>query len=165
MHVSVLEFPFILICILAHKLNYVHACAQGASVTSDCDPWTVAHQVPLSLGFSRQQCWSGLPCPPSGDLPNSGFESTLLRSLALADMFFTTSTTREAPNWTITIIKWLLKQKQLLWGKTYTIPEYSRKRLFAFELVTIRSLWLTSALSSSCACCCSTDLLSFWNMF
>ena len=33
-------------------------------------PWTVAHQVPLSKGFSRQEYWSGLPCPPPGDLPN-----------------------------------------------------------------------------------------------
>ena len=38
-------------------------------------PWTVAHQAPLSMGFSRQEYWSGLPCPPSGDLPNPGIES------------------------------------------------------------------------------------------
>ena len=35
-------------------------------------PWTVAHQTPLSMGFSRQEYWSGLPCPPPGDLPNPG---------------------------------------------------------------------------------------------
>ena len=35
-------------------------------------PWTVAHEVPLSKGFSRQEYWSGLPCPPPGDLPNPG---------------------------------------------------------------------------------------------
>ena len=34
-------------------------------------PWTVAHQAPLSTGFSRQEYWSGLPCPPPGDLPNA----------------------------------------------------------------------------------------------
>ena len=34
--------------------------------------WTVAHQVPLSMGFSRQEYWSGLPCPPPGDLPHPG---------------------------------------------------------------------------------------------
>ena len=33
-----------------------------------CDPWTVARQAPLSMGFSRQEYWSGLPCPPPGDL-------------------------------------------------------------------------------------------------
>ena len=37
-------------------------------------PWTVAHQAPLSVRFSRQEYWSGLPCPPPGDLPNPGME-------------------------------------------------------------------------------------------
>ena len=37
--------------------------------------WTVGHQTPLSMGFSRQEYWSGLPCPSSGDLPNSGIET------------------------------------------------------------------------------------------
>ena len=36
--------------------------------------WTVAHQVPLSMGFSRQEYWSGLPCPPPADLPSPGIE-------------------------------------------------------------------------------------------
>ena len=37
-------------------------------------PWTVAYQAPPSMGFSRQEYWSGLPFPPSGDLPNPGIE-------------------------------------------------------------------------------------------
>ena len=37
-------------------------------------PWTIAPQALLSLGFSRQEYWSGLPCPPSGDLPNPGIK-------------------------------------------------------------------------------------------
>ena len=37
-------------------------------------PWTVACQAPLSKGFSRQEYWSGLPCPSPGDLPKSGRE-------------------------------------------------------------------------------------------
>ena len=37
-------------------------------------PWTVAYQVPLSMGFSRQECWSGLPFPSPGDLPDPGIE-------------------------------------------------------------------------------------------
>ena len=37
-------------------------------------PWTVAHQAPLSMGFSRQEYWSGLLCLPPGDLPNPGIE-------------------------------------------------------------------------------------------
>ena len=41
-------------------------------------PWTVACQAPLSMGFSRQEYWSGLPCPPPGDLPDPGIEPTTL---------------------------------------------------------------------------------------
>ena len=37
-------------------------------------PWGIARQAPLSMGFSRQEYWSGLPCPPPGDLPNPGIE-------------------------------------------------------------------------------------------
>ena len=37
-------------------------------------PWTVAHQAPLSMGFSRQEYWSGLLCPPPGDLPDPWIE-------------------------------------------------------------------------------------------
>ena len=55
--------------------------------------WTVAHQAPLSMGFSRQECWSTLSCPPPGDLPNPGIESASFMSPAFANEFFTTSTT------------------------------------------------------------------------
>ena len=51
-------------------------------------PWNVAHQAPLSLGFSRQGCWSGLWCPPPGDLPNPGTEPESLTSPALAGELF-----------------------------------------------------------------------------
>ena len=59
-------------------------------------PWTVAHEAPLSMGFSRQGYRSELPCPPPGDLPNPGIKTASLKSPALAGGFFTTSTTREA---------------------------------------------------------------------
>ena len=45
--------------------------------------WTVAHQASLSLGFSRQEYWSGLPHPPLGDLPNPGMEPTSPKAPAL----------------------------------------------------------------------------------
>ena len=44
-------------------------------------PWTIAHQAPLSMGFSRQEHWSGLLCPPPGDLPDPGSNSPLLHLL------------------------------------------------------------------------------------
>ena len=57
--------------------------------------WTVAGQIALSVGFSRQEYWSGVPYPPSGDLPNPGIEPGFLMSPALAAGFFTTSATWE----------------------------------------------------------------------
>ena len=53
-------------------------------------PWTVAYQAPLSLGFSRQEYWSGLPFPSPGDLPDPGIEPASLMSPALAGGLFTT---------------------------------------------------------------------------
>ena len=58
--------------------------------------WTVDRQAPLSMGFSRQEYWSGLPCPPPGDLPDPGIEPTSLISPALAGGCFSTSATWEA---------------------------------------------------------------------
>ena len=58
--------------------------------------WTVAHQAPLSVGLSRQEYWSGLSYPPPGDLPHPGFEPVSFMCPALADRFFTTSTTWES---------------------------------------------------------------------
>ena len=58
--------------------------------------WIVAHQTPLSMGFSRQEYLSGLPCPPSGDSPAPGIEPVSLGSPALAGRNFTTSATWEA---------------------------------------------------------------------
>ena len=59
--------------------------------------WTLAHQASLSLGFPRQEYWSGLPFPSPGDLPDPEIEPESLMSPALAGGFFTTSTTWEAP--------------------------------------------------------------------
>ena len=53
-------------------------------------PWTVAHQAPLSMGFSRQEYWNGWPFPSLGDFPNPGINLASLRSPALAGGFFTT---------------------------------------------------------------------------
>ena len=57
--------------------------------------WTVAHQASLSVEFSKQEYWGGLPFPFPGDLPNPGIEPESLMSPELADGLFTTSTTWE----------------------------------------------------------------------
>ena len=56
-----------------------------------CDPWTAARQAPPSMGFSRQEHWSGQPCPPPGDLPNPGAEprSPALQAEALTSELWT----------------------------------------------------------------------------
>ncbi|CAI9152781.1 unnamed protein product [Rangifer tarandus platyrhynchus] len=46
-----------------------------------CNPWTAAHQAPLSMGFSRQEYWSGLPCPIPGDFQTQGLNPCLLHLL------------------------------------------------------------------------------------
>ena len=53
-------------------------------------PWTAVHQAPLSLEFSRQEDWSGLPFPSPGELPDPGMEPPSLVSPALAGGYFTT---------------------------------------------------------------------------
>ena len=75
-----------------HSLNIILTCACVLSHIQLCaSPWTIAHQAPLSLGFSRQEYQSGLPFPIPGDLPNPGIESVSLASPALADRFFITA--------------------------------------------------------------------------
>ena len=51
-------------------------------------PWTVAHQAPLSMEFSRQEYWRGLPFPTPGDLPKPGIKHISLESPALPGRFF-----------------------------------------------------------------------------
>ena len=60
------------------RASSVHACALShvSWLRFFVTLWTIARQAPLSIGFSRQEHWSGLPCPPPGDLPNSGIKPT-----------------------------------------------------------------------------------------
>ena len=50
------------------------ACSVAQSYSTFCNPWTVAYQAPQSMGFFRQEYWSGLPFPSPVDLPNPGIE-------------------------------------------------------------------------------------------
>ena len=71
------------------------ACMHAKSLQSclTVTSWTVARQVPLSMGFSRQEHWNGWPFPSPGDLTHPGIEPASLTSPALAGGFFTTSAT------------------------------------------------------------------------
>ena len=66
-------------------------CVHAQSCLTLVTPRTVAYQVPLSTGFSRQEYCSGFPCPLPGDLPDPGIDPTSLASPALASGFFTTA--------------------------------------------------------------------------
>ena len=70
---------------------YIHLKSESVShsiVSDSVTLWTVAHQAPLSMKFSRQESWSGLPFPPPGDLPNPGVKPVSLMFPALAGVFF-----------------------------------------------------------------------------
>jgi len=69
------------------------ACYAMSVMSNSAIVWIVALQIALSMGFSRQEYQSGLPCPHPGDLPNPGIRPTSLTSPAQAGGFFTTSTT------------------------------------------------------------------------
>ena len=113
-------------------LKKVPALCVGVCMPSCCSrvwlsgtPWTVAHQVPLSTGFPRQEDWSGLPFSSSGGLPNPGIKPACLTSPALAGGFFTSSTTRvRYCNWARTegfsSAWWVLYCH--LWERNYTLP-------------------------------------------
>ena len=75
-------------CLYVHMLNRVQLFVT---------PWTAACQAPLSMGFPRQEYWSGLPFPPPGDLPDPGIEPVTLVSPALAGGFLTISATWKRP--------------------------------------------------------------------
>ena len=81
-------------CTLIYVRVCVPSCFSRVQLFSTL--WTVTCQVPLSMGFSRQEYWSGLPYPPPRDLPDSGIESASLLSPALARGFFATSATWKA---------------------------------------------------------------------
>ena len=117
---------------LHNKANMLSAvCAQAPSrILVFATPWTVAHQAPLSMGFSRQEYWSGLPCLPPGFLFSPGIEPV---SPALVGGFFTTA----PPGWSWnsnTLATWCkdLTHLKRLWcwekgtteDRNYSVPEF-----------------------------------------
>ena len=86
-------------CVVLSCFSHVWPCAT---------PWAIACQAALSMGFSRQEYWSGLPFPPPGDLPNPGIELVSLTTPALAGGFFTARTTWQA----LISLGWALQKHQ-----------------------------------------------------
>ena len=94
-----------------NQIPYVPVCAKLLqSCPTPVILWTIACQAPLSIGFSRQEYWSGLPCLPPEDLPKPGTEPTPLMSPAMTN-FFTTSAT-----WLENYIAVVLPQEWEFWA-------------------------------------------------
>ena len=82
---------FFSLCFLKH--SFMLSCFSHVRLFATL--WTTALQAPQSMGFSRQEYWSGSPFPSPGHLPDPGTKPMSLTSSALAGRFFTTSTTWE----------------------------------------------------------------------
>ena len=100
---------------MVRKELSAHACSVTSVMSNSLWPlWTKALHAPLSMGFSRQEYWSGLPCPPPGDLPDLGIEPESLMSSALGGGFFITSTTWEV-HWSWSRPIFLCPHWELVW--------------------------------------------------
>ena len=102
-YMSAYIFIFIQLSMLCMLSHFSHVWLFATLCSIDC-------QAPLSMGFSRQEYWSGLPFPPSGDLPDWGIKPTSLMSPELAGRYFTISTTWEALKrditWKFSLSEW-----------------------------------------------------------
>ena len=97
-----------------------------------------SHQDPLSMGFSRQEYWSGWPFPPPGDLPDPEIQPKSLTSPALAGRFFTTKATWEA--------HWVPKGSQ--WGKSEAMKVKIKTEIESTKFVPLaEQYWTKSWLS------------------
>ena len=89
--------PLLITCNYHSIVHLLCVCAKVLQLCLCATPWIGVHQAALSMRFSRQEYWSGLPYPSPGDLLDPGIKAESLRTLALTNRFFTTSATWEAP--------------------------------------------------------------------
>ena len=84
-------------CVGGSRSPCVRVCCYFCHIRLYVTLWTVAHEAPLSMGYSRHEYWSGLPYPPPGGRSDPGIKPVSFMSLVSSGQFFTTSTTWEAP--------------------------------------------------------------------
>ena len=143
MHLSL--FTLVLLCVLSR-------CSQHLTL---CYPRTVAHQTPLvDSGFSRQEYWSGLPCPPSGAFPNPRMKPASLMSPALAGGFLTTAPPGQpftlVPGGKLNSLQHQMRRKETLKLAKGFLHQGCRKETLALSLAENLSLkrWLHTLTSS-----------------
>ena len=121
--VSVVTWHDITCCVCAQPLSHVWLFAT---------PWTVTHQAPLSMGFSRQEYWSGFPFPTPGDLPDPGIETMSLASPALAGRLSGTEPLgKPIPCWLLSIASTRL---DFWWVNNLTTPKSQYPKVTAFYI-------------------------------
>ena len=116
--------------------------------------WTVAHQASLSIGFSRKEYWSGLLCPPPGNLPDPGIKPSYLS--CLADRFVTICTTCEAlkilskvKQCSILTLKMEIKWKDITQKEKFMMMEFLKIwQLDLFGTVVLWNCWVVSLMQS-----------------
>ena len=110
-------FPIVHSCLLCHRLT-----DYGGLVAKSCPtlatPWTVAHQAPLSMWFSRQEYWSGLLCPPPRDLPDPGIELRCPAFSALQEDPLPLSHLGSPESWTATCKSMRLEHTHTMYKNT-----------------------------------------------
>ena len=105
-------------------------------MSNSANLWPAAHEAPLSMGFSRQERWSGLPCPSPGGLPNQGLNPA---SSALVDGFFTTEPPGKPGH---TLSTYLFFRQELTLGQTHS--KGSSRLLFqspSRDKAGMRAMW------------------------
>ena len=140
---DILSFVFIDIEKIACEMP---ACMHAKSLQSCltlCDPMDNMQpaRLPYPWRFSRQEYWSGLPCPPRGDLPNPGIKPISLMSPALASRFFTTSATWETREMPTHVINYYVLRSHSSPAKAKLIDFYFLIFIFIYVSGCTGSQW------------------------
>ena len=167
-----LPAQFYIHCRSFPMLLRTHECAPShfSHVQLFVTPWTVAGQAPLSMGFSRQEHWGELPCPPPGGLPDLGTEPASLASPALAGRFFTASATWEASY--AHTCTYQNAHNSCVLGMYICVTFHVHKSIpslyscIIFQIVVCGPLWIDIYVVTSffCRCinCASINILASW---
>ena len=130
-------------CPVSDLITYQHMCVLSP-VWLFAPLWTAAPWAPLSMAFSRQELWSGLPCPLPEDLPNPGIEPKSLAFPALAGRFFTISTTWEAHYLPWSEVTWKLLSCVQLFVTLWTIACQAPLSMGVFQARILESVAMPS---------------------